>query len=144
MDLPGSPLAPFAPGGPLGPAGPGSPGTPGSPFMPIGPRGPIGPCFPGGPSGPGLPGGPGLPLIPGLPRRPLLPFGTTRQSVSSLAHIWFCSKLSSCLISSLTSEAVWSDFCCKLPGEVRFCLERVSLHPENQSNWFRPKKCIKL
>ena len=113
MDWPGSPLAPFIPGGPLGPAEPGSPGTPRSPLMPIAPWGPIGPCFPGG---------------PGLPRRPALPFGPEWQSVSSLAQIWFCSRRSSCLISSFTSKAVWTD-CCESSGEARFRLDQMALSP---------------
>ena len=92
MDWPGSPFVPFSPGGPRGPTGPGSPESPWSPFIPNGPCGPTGPCLPGGPSGPGLPGGPGLPRIPGLPRRPVLPFDPERQSVSSLAQIWFCNS----------------------------------------------------
>ena len=96
--------------------------------MPVGPCGPIGPCFPGGPSSPGLPGGPGLPRVPGLPRRPALPFGPGPQSVSSLAQIWFCNRRSSCLINSLISEAVCNDFCgCESSGEVRFCLDKVSV-----------------
>ena len=116
IDLPGSPFTPFSPGGPTGPAGPGLPSSPRSPFTPIAPGGPIGPCFPGGPSGPGLP------RVPGLPRRPRLP----RQSVSSLAHTWFCSSRSSSLISSFTSAAVWTDFCWELVGDERFSLEMFS------------------
>ena len=83
--------------------------------------------FPRSPSGPDPPGGPGFPRIPGLPRRPVFPLGSERQSVSSLAQSWFCSRRSSCLISSLTSEAAWTDFCCELSGEEHFCLEMVSL-----------------
>ena len=125
-DFPGSPLTPCCPGRPLGPAGPGSPGTPRSPFRPIGPWGPIGPCLPGGPSGPGLPGGPGLPRYPGFPRRPVLPFDPDWQIVSSLAQIWFCIKRSSSLISSFTSETVWTNCCCELCGEARFILKKSS------------------
>ena len=86
----------------------------------------MGPCLPGGPSGPGLPGGPGLPRFPGFPRRPVFPFGPDRQTVSSLAQIWFCSKRSSSLMSSFTSETVWIRFCCEFCGEARFFLEKAS------------------
>ena len=123
MDWPGSPLVPVSPGGPLGPMGPGIPGTPISPLVPTGPGGPIGPCLPGGPSGPGFPGGPGLPRNPGLPRRPALPFGPERQSFSSFAQNWFCSRRSSSLMSSFTWDAVWTDDGCELSGDARFCLE---------------------
>ena len=129
IDWPGSPLAPFTPGIPGGPVGPVLPGIPISPFMPISPWGPIGPCLPGGPCGPGLPGGPGLPRVPGLPRFPLFPFCPDRQRVSSLAHIWFCSVWSSCLISSFTSDADWTDFSCDCSGEARFCLAQVPWFP---------------
>ena len=129
MDLPSSPFAPFAPGGPRGPKGRGSPGSPRSPFIPIGPWGPTGPCLPGAPSDPGLPGGPGFPRVPGLPRRPVLPFGPERQSVSSLAQIWFCNSWSSFLISIFTSATVWVDFCCDLSGEARFYLELGASEP---------------
>ena len=123
MDCPG---APFSPDGPLGPVGPGGPCSPGSPFLPIGPWGPIGPCLPGGPAGPGFPRGPDIPWGPRLPRLPVLPFGPGRQSFSSLAQIWFCSKRSSSLISSFTSEAVLTGFACELSGEVRFCRDEDS------------------
>ena len=137
MDWPGSPFVPFSPGGPRGPTGPGSPESPRSPFTPNGPCGPTGPCLPGGPSGPGLPGGPGLPRIPGLPRRPVLPFGPERQSVSSLAQIWFCNSRSSSLIIIFTLEVVFADFCCDLTGDARFCLElmtSVDGKKKNQNN----------
>ena len=123
MDWPGSPLVPVSPGGPRGPMGPGIPGNPISPLVPTGPGGPIGPCLPGGPSGPGFPGGPGLPRNPGLPRRPALPFGPERRSFSSFAQNWFCSRRSSCLMSSFTWDAVWTDVGCELSGDPRFCLE---------------------
>ena len=94
--------------------------------MPIGPWAPSGPCLPGGPFAPGRPGGPSLPRAPGLPRLPVLPFGPVRQSVWSLAQTWFCSRPSSCLISTCTSEAVRVDFCCESSGAVRFFLEIFS------------------
>ena len=126
MDFPGSPLTPFWPGRPGGPAGPESPFSSRSPFKPIGPWDPIGPCLPGGPSGPGLPGWPGLPRFPAFPRRPVFPFGPNRQTVSSLAQIWFCSKRSSSLMIRFTSETVWMRFCCEFCGDVRFFLEKAS------------------
>ena len=95
-------------------------GSPRSPFTPVASRGPIGPCFPGGPSGPGIP------RVPGLPRRPRLPFGPDRQSVSSLAQTSVCSSRSSSLISSFTSEDVWTDFCWELVGDERFSFEMFS------------------
>ena len=129
MDWPGSPFTPLSPGGPRGPTGPESPGSPRSPFIPIGPWDPTGPRLPGAPSDPGLPGGPGFPRVPGLPRRPVLPFGPERQSVSSLAQIWFCNSRSSFLIGIFTSATVWVDFCCDLSGEARFCLELGTSEP---------------
>ena len=134
MDFPGSPLTPFLPGRPLGPAGPGSPGTPRSPFKPICPWGPIGPCLPGGPFGPGLPGGPGLPRFPCFPRRPVLPFGPDRQTISPLAQIWFCRERSSSLMSSFTSETVWTSFCCEVCGQARFFREKASFWSADYSH----------
>ena len=123
MDCPG---APFSPGGPLGPGGRGRPCSPRSPFIPVGPFGPIGPCLPGDPSGPGLPRGPGIPMGPRLPRLPVLPFGPGRQSFSSFAQIWFCSRRSSSLMSSFTSEAVLTGFACESSDEARFCRDDLS------------------
>ena len=128
MDFPASPLTPFSPGRPLGPAGPGSPDTPRSPFKPIGPWGPIGPCLPGGPFRPGLP------RFPGFPRRPVLPFGPDRQTISSLAQIWFCRERSSSLMRSFTSETVWTSFCCEVCGEARFFLEKASFWSADYSH----------
>ena len=91
--------------------------------MPTGPGGPTGPCLPGGPSGPGFPGGPGPPRNPGLPRRPALPFGPVRQSFSSFAQNWFCSRRSSSLMSSFTCDSVWTDFVRELACDTLFCLE---------------------
>ena len=96
--------------------------------MPTCPGGPTGPCLPGGPSGAGFPGGPGLPRNPGLPRRPALPFGPERQSFSSFAQNWFCSRRSSSLMSSFTRDSVWTDFVCELTGDALFCLELTFLY----------------
>ena len=123
IDCPG---APFSPGGPLGPGGPGRPCSPRSPFIPIGPFGPTGPCLPGDPGGPVLPLGPGIPMGPRLPRLPVLPFGPGRQSFSSLAQIWFCSRRSSFLMSSFTSEAVLTGFACESSDEARLCRDELS------------------
>ena len=130
-DSPGLPVAPFSPGGPRGPKGPGLPGNPTSPFIPIGPGGPIGPYLPGGPSGPVLPGGPRFPRFPGLPRLPLLPFGPAWQSVRFFAQIWFCSRLSSCLISFFAKEDARDEFCCVSSRVNRFSLDIASCPSEN-------------
>ena len=119
-DCPGSPLAPFTPDGPVSPTEPGLPGFPMSPFVPFGPWAPIGPCLPGGPFRPGFPGGPGFPRVPALPWRPPLPFGPGQQSVWSFAKNWFCSRLSSFLISSCTLADVRFESCCETFRAERF------------------------
>ena len=132
-DCPGSPLAPFTPDGPVSPTEPGLPGFPISPFVPFGPWAPIGPCLPGGPFRPGFPGGPGFPRVPALPWRPLLPFGPGQQSVWSFAKNWFCSRLSSFLISSCTLADVRFESCCETFRAERFRRLGLAFSPsENQ------------
>ena len=68
-----------------------------------------------------------------LPRRPLLPFGPGRQSVWSLAKNWFCSRLSSFLISLCNSADVRFESCCETFRAERFRRLGLAFSPsENQ------------
>ena len=63
---------------------------------------------------------------PRLPRLPVLPFGPGRQSFSSLAQNWFCSKRRSSLISCFTSGVVFTSFACESAlVEARLFLDLV-------------------